>query len=632
MTRSVCAMLLSGAVAIFVSGDAGAAENTLSDSEEKAGWKLLFDGESTDGWRNYKKDTIGDGWVVEDGALVRAEKGAGDIISKDKYGSFELSLDYKISEGGNSGIMFHVTEDNPKPWQSGPEIQILDNASAKEGQKAGWLYQLYSPGKDRVSGETLDATRPAGEWNHVQLRVTPAQSEINLNGYRYATFRKGSKQWDKKVAESKFSKYDGFGKATKGHIALQDHGNRVAFRNIKIRELPDDGKAPEPIDGELPVAVEQAFPNMKWADWSPVSEEGELQEFRPIVLTHANDGSGRTFLATQQGVIYVFDKDASASSSKVFADLRDKVVYNPKQNEEGFLGLAFHPDYKDNGEFFAYYTTTDKPHTSVISRFKVSKENPDKADPEFEEELLRIPQPFWNHNGGTIAFGPDGYLYIGLGDGGAANDPHGNAQNLGTLLGSILRIDVDNKDSGKNYAIPKDNPFVNKEGAKPEIYAYGVRNIWRLAFDRETGTLWAGDVGQNLWEEIDIVKKGGNYGWNLRESMHGFGPNGSDSRKNLIDPIWEYDHQVGKSITGGTVYRGSKVPELKGKYLYADYVSGTIYALTYDEKTGKVIANELIPSQKMPILSFGEDEDGEVYFLMATANGKGVYRFKSASN
>ncbi|WP_419193510.1 PQQ-dependent sugar dehydrogenase [Kolteria novifilia] len=625
-------MLLSGAVAIFVSGDAGAAENTLSDSEEKAGWKLLFDGESTDGWRNYKKDTIGDGWVVEDGALVRAEKGAGDIISKDKYGSFELSLDYKISEGGNSGIMFHVTEDNPKPWQSGPEIQILDNASAKEGQKAGWLYQLYSPGKDRVSGETLDATRPAGEWNHVQLRVTPAQSEINLNGYRYATFRKGSKQWDKKVAESKFSKYDGFGKATKGHIALQDHGNRVAFRNIKIRELPDDGKAPEPIDGELPVAVEQAFPNMKWADWSPVSEEGELQEFRPIVLTHANDGSGRTFLATQQGVIYVFDKDASASSSKVFADLRDKVVYNPKQNEEGFLGLAFHPDYKDNGEFFAYYTTTDKPHTSVISRFKVSKENPDKADPEFEEELLRIPQPFWNHNGGTIAFGPDGYLYIGLGDGGAANDPHGNAQNLGTLLGSILRIDVDNKDSGKNYAIPKDNPFVNKEGAKPEIYAYGVRNIWRLAFDRETGTLWAGDVGQNLWEEIDIVKKGGNYGWNLRESMHGFGPNGSDSRKNLIDPIWEYDHQVGKSITGGTVYRGSKVPELKGKYLYADYVSGTIYALTYDEKTGKVIANELIPSQKMPILSFGEDEDGEVYFLMATANGKGVYRFKSASN
>jgi quinoprotein glucose dehydrogenase len=317
------------------------------------------------------------------------------------------------------------------------------------------------------------------------------------------------------------------------------------------------------------------------------------------------------------------------TESKVFLDLRDRVMYKDRENEEGLLGFAFHPKYRENGEFYLYYTTRDAEHTSVVSRFKVSGGDPDRADPSSEEELMRIPQPFWNHNGGTVCFGPDGYLYIGLGDGGSANDPQGNGQNLNTWLGSILRIDVDRKDEGLAYGVPKDNPFVGKGDARPEIYAYGLRNVWRMEFDRETGTLWAGDVGQNLWEEIDIITKGGNYGWAVRESAHAFGPSGSGPKPELIEPIWEYDHQVGKSITGGLVYRGKKFPELAGKYLYADYVSGRIWALKYDESSGKVVTNEEIPAPAgaFPIITFGDDEQGEVYFTIVSPKGEGVYTF-----
>jgi quinoprotein glucose dehydrogenase len=352
-----------------------------------------------------------------------------------------------------------------------------------------------------------------------------------------------------------------------------------------------------------------------------------LQFDRPIVVTYAKDETNRVFVAGQKGPIHVFPNDQDVEESKVFLDITPKVVYADKQNEEGLLGLAFHPKYKDNGQFFIYYTTTDAPHMSVISRFKVSKDDPNKADPNFEEEIMRIKQPYWNHNGGTIEFGPDGYLYIGLGDGGSANDPHKNGQNLNTLLGSILRIDVDKKDPGLGYAIPKDNPFVGKPNARPEIWAYGVRNIWRHAFDRETGTLWAGDVGQDLWEEIDIIEKGGNYGWNLREGLHSFPPNSNKSKQGLIDPIWEYHHNVGKSITGGTVYRGKKLPALKGHYIYGDYVSGLVWGLKYDEKSKTVTANRPIQHNKLPIISFGEDADGELY--LTTPLGA-IYTFAPA--
>lgn len=360
----------------------------------------------------------------------------------------------------------------------------------------------------------------------------------------------------------------------------------------------------------LAVAVEKTFTNL----------ETEIR--RPIILDHAGDGSNRIFIASQWGQIYVMPNDPDVVDAEMFADLSDRVMYKRNENEEGMLGLAFHPNFRDNGQFFVYYTTKSEPHTSIVSRFHSTD---GKAKLDSEEELMRIPQPFWNHNGGTIVFGPDGYLYIALGDGGKANDPFNNGQNLQTLLGSVLRIDVNNKGEKTAYAIPADNPFVDfKDIARPEIWAYGVRNIWRMTFDRETNQLWAGDVGQNLWEEINLIHRGGNYGWNIREGKHNFSPTASGPRADLIEPIWEYDHEAGKSITGGFVYRGSKVPALAGKYLYADYVTGRVWALDYDYDSGQVKGNHLITQGKMPIITFGEDEQGEAYF---TTDSHQIYKF-----
>jgi glucose/arabinose dehydrogenase len=347
---------------------------------------------------------------------------------------------------------------------------------------------------------------------------------------------------------------------------------------------------------------------------------------RPIVLTNANDGTNRIFLAAQKGKIFVFENDQDVSEKKTFLDIDDRVHYYEKQNEEGLLGLAFHPKYKENGEFFVFYTTEKEEHTTVISRFKVSKDDPNKADPESEEEIFRLKEPFWNHNGGTLAFGPDGYLYVCLGDGGFKNDSLKNGQNLKTLHGSILRIDVDQKTAARRYGIPKDNPFVNKKDAQPEIYAYGIRNVWRLAFDPKTGQGWFGDVGQDLWEEVNLLKKGANYGWSIREAMHPFGEDGVEARADLMDPIWEYDHKTGKSITGGNVYRGSKVKALNGYYIYADYVTGIVYGLKYDFDKKAVTENRKIPGSIHPVMSFGQDEEGEVYFL--TVQGD-IHRFEA---
>ncbi len=379
----------------------------------------------------------------------------------------------------------------------------------------------------------------------------------------------------------------------------------------------------------LPVELEVAFPNLKFTGWDDGSESGIVNPLRPILLTHAGDGSNRIFVPEQQGIVHVFENDDAATETKIFLDISAKVRYRDKFNEEGLLGLAFHPNYADNGEFFVFYTDVKAEMENVVSRFRVSKDDPNKADAEFEEELLRFKRPYWNHAGGTIAFGPDGYLYIAHGDGGAANDPHENGQNLGTLLGKVLRIDVDGKSDGKNYGIPEDNPFVDTPDALPEIWAYGLRNVWRMAFDRETGELWAGDVGQNLYEEIVLLRSGGNYGWSIRESLHPFSNKGVGVREDLIDPIWEYRHDVGKSITGGTIYRGEKVPALQGCYIYADYVTMHVWALCYDANEGRVISNQPIASPKVAALSFGEDEQGEVYLLHASPTGKGIMRFVS---
>jgi glucose/arabinose dehydrogenase len=379
--------------------------------------------------------------------------------------------------------------------------------------------------------------------------------------------------------------------------------------------------------------VKDPSPSLKVAD-TPSGVEVEqtfknLRIKRPILLTHAGDGSNRLFVPSQLGTIYVFPNDPAVEEPKEFLDIRSRVVYEDNQNEKGFLGMAFHPKYRENGEFFVYYTPTGtkKPNTIAVSRFRVSKDDPNRADPDSEERLLEVEHPFWNHKGGTIVFGPDGYLYIAIGDGGLANDPYKNGQNTATLLGKILRIDVDKRDGDKPYAIPKDNPFADQEGKAPEIWAYGMRNPWRIAFDRATGTLWCGDVGQDLWEEIDLIERGGNYGWNVREGVHKFGAKGADPRSDLIEPIWEYHHDIGKSITGGHVYRGKKLPELAGCYLYADYVTGKVWALKYDESKKEVVANTTIAGNIMPIMSFGEDEQGEAYYTTDTG---AIYTFRKS--
>ncbi|MEZ6106262.1 MAG: PQQ-dependent sugar dehydrogenase [Pirellulaceae bacterium] len=352
-----------------------------------------------------------------------------------------------------------------------------------------------------------------------------------------------------------------------------------------------------------------------------------LEIGRPIVLTHAGDGSGRFFIASQYGEIYVLDSAQSTDEPRLFLDLTDRVRYSDRENEEGFLGLAFHPDFKENGKFLVYYTTNKEPHVSVVSMFSVSADDPQVADPASEVEVMRIPQPFWNHNGGTIVFGPDGCLYVALGDGGAGRDPMGNGQNLGTWLGSILRVEVNlDANSPHRYLIPDDNPFVGKEGAKPEIWAYGLRNVWRMSFDRETGQLWAADVGQDVWEEIDLIVRGGNYGWNVREGKHQFDE--TDRRVDgvtYIDPIFEYDHTVGKSITGGNVYRGTRIEALSGRYVYGDYVSGKLWSLAYDAETKEVDVQDIDCDESIAVITFGEDEAGEIYF--SDAGGR-IFSFK----
>jgi uncharacterized repeat protein (TIGR03806 family) len=374
--------------------------------------------------------------------------------------------------------------------------------------------------------------------------------------------------------------------------------------------------SPDPLP---PLEVERVFPELRFSF--------------PVELTHAGDGSDRIFVVSQDGFIYVFENREDVTEKKTFLDITHLVAR--EKFEEGLLGLAFHPKYRENGEFFVYYSV--KPLATRISRFRVSKDDPDRADPESEEVLLQVAQPFWNHNGGSLNFGPDGYLYVGLGDGGAANDPHGNGQNLKTLLGSILRIDVDHRDPGLAYAVPKDNPFVDRgAAARPEIWALGIRNPWKLCFDRETGALWEADVGQNLWEEVNIIVKGGNYGWNAREGLHPFDPK-TTPVSTAIDPVWEYHHSEGRSITGGSVYRGKRLPEIYGWYLCADWVSGKFWALEWDGT--KVRQALVVAKDGYTVAAFGEDEAGETYFtafdgaapvgVQGTIYG-GVYRLRRA--
>jgi glucose/arabinose dehydrogenase len=303
------------------------------------------------------------------------------------------------------------------------------------------------------------------------------------------------------------------------------------------------------------------------------------------------------------------------------SDLTDRVK-KKKGNEEGLLGMAFHPNYPDDPRIFVYYTAEDYPaRTSVLSEFPVKQLAPAIPDRTKERVLMEIPQPYGNHNGGALAFGPDGRLYLGLGDGGSGGDPEGNGQNTETWLGSILRIDVDGAPAeGLQYAIPPDNPFASGQGGRPEIYAWGLRNPWRMSFDPVTGALWVGDVGQNLYEEIDRVERGGNYGWNIREGEHCFSATFGCADEGLVAPVWEYDHDDGVSVTGGVVYRGSAIPGLAGAYLFGDFARGRVWGLC--EQGGDVEVEELFQAPA-GLSHFGVGADGEVYLVQLKGQSQG---------
>ncbi|MGY6743036.1 MAG: PQQ-dependent sugar dehydrogenase [Cecembia sp.] len=357
-------------------------------------------------------------------------------------------------------------------------------------------------------------------------------------------------------------------------------------------DLPDEET---PIDkGSL--AVMEAFPNLTFN--------------RPLDFQHAGDGSNRVFVVEQRGVISVFSNDPEVESKNTFLDISPRV--SNQGNEEGLLGLAFHPDYENNGYFYVNYSATS-PRRTVISRFQVSATDPNQANVGSELVLLEIEQPFSNHNGGQMIFGSDGYLYYASGDGGSGGDPQNHGQRRETMLGAILRIDINQQSNGRNYAIPGDNPFAgNNEGFAEEIYAYGLRNPWRMSFDSQTGILWAADVGQSGFEEINIIENGGNYGWRIMEGTQCFNPSQGCNQEGLELPIWEYDHSNGdRSITGGFVYRGEELDDLKGHYVYGDFVSGRIWALNFSDLQNPI--NTEIFNVSFRISSFGIDENEELY-------------------
>ncbi|HFE67527.1 MAG TPA: glucose dehydrogenase [Chloroflexi bacterium] len=336
---------------------------------------------------------------------------------------------------------------------------------------------------------------------------------------------------------------------------------------------------------------------------TPLVRPGKLDH--PLYLTHAGDD--RLFVVGKRGKIYIM-ADGQVLSEP-FLDIGDKV--NAQINEQGLLGLAFHPRYKENGRFFIYYTTPGNSDT-VLTEYRVS-DNTNIADPDSEQILLQVDQPDSVHNGGQLAFGPDGYLYLGLGDGGLLYDRTGNAQNRGNILGSILRLDVD---GGPPYAIPPDNPFANDPEARPEIWAYGLRNPWRFSFDRLTGDLFIGDVGEFGWEEVNWQPAGSaggeNYGWNVWEGTSCFEAEGCP-QEGFIFPIFAFDHTEGCAIIGGYVYRGQQFPELRDNYFFGDYCTGKIWRLFPDAANGWEAAQ--VFQGDFLITSFGEDVNGELYVL-----------------
>ena len=366
-----------------------------------------------------------------------------------------------------------------------------------------------------------------------------------------------------------------------------------------------------PLPSSTPTSTPTSTPEPPDISSLQVTLEPLANDFdQPVFATHAGDGSGRIFVLEKAGRIVAIAEDGG--NPQTFLDMRDRV--GSGSSEQGLLGLAFDPAFAGNGRLFVYYT--DKDGDTVIARFAANAERT-AADPASETVLLTAEQPAANHNGGMLAFGPDGYLYAGLGDGGGANDRYGHGQNLGTILGAVLRIDV----SGDGAVVPADNPFADQEGARPEIWAYGLRNPWRFSFDRLTGDLWIADVGQNQWEEANIQPAGSrggeNYGWPIMEGTHCFQADTCD-QSGLVLPIAEYSHDLGCSVTGGYVYRGAEQPAVYGVYFYGDYCTGRIWGLA-PSGPGQWQSGELLDSD-VQISSFGETESGELLIVDYSGN------------
>ena len=331
----------------------------------------------------------------------------------------------------------------------------------------------------------------------------------------------------------------------------------------------------------------------------------------PVGMESAHDGTGRFFVLQQAGIIRIVQN--GAVSPTPFLDISALVESG---GEKGLLGLAFHPSFSTNRKFYVDYTRrTGMQLQTIIAEYLVSASNPNAVDTSTARTLLTIDQPFDNHNGGQLAFGADGFLYIGMGDGGSGGDPQGNGQNTNALLGKILRIDVNTTSAGKPYGIPAGNPFAASGGA-PEVYAYGFRNPWRFSFDSATSRLFVGDVGQDAFEEVDIVEIGKNYGWNVMEGTHCYGAS-TCSATGLIPPITDYPHSEGQSVTGGFVYRGAAIPGMVGRYIFADFISGKIWILT---ESGTTWNRTLALSTGRGISSFARDDNNEVYVIDYAGN------------
>lgn len=392
----------------------------------------------------------------------------------------------------------------------------------------------------------------------------------------------------------------------------------------------DGGVKAHPTVSETTPEDQRKLPKLRAVNVHP-----ELIFHKPLWVGTAPDKGKRLFVVEQSGKIKVFadSPDTKPEGVKVFLDLSDKVYMG--HNEEGLLALAFHPKFAKNRFIYVYYSVKGDEadgdgegrrravtRYGVISRFTVDKNDADKAVRDSEVEILRLKQPWGNHNGGDLVFGPDGFLYFSFGDGGAGGDPLNSGQDLSSLLGKMLRLDVDKEENGKKYGIPKDNPFVGKNGVLPEIWAYGLRNVWRMSFDSKTGELWGGDVGQNAWEEIDIITKGGNFGWRIREGAHQY-EKGKEDAPGLIDPVVEYrqSRANGRSVTGGFVYREKHIKGLEGAYVFADYESGRVWGVTRDA-TGKVTEYSVLCDSGRRISSFGFGTKGEFLFCNHLTNGR----------